>query len=194
MNPVPTNDKASAKRKKMRLYVTIALTIAVFVLINMVIIFQLSAESKEESGDRSTGVTAFFLPIFHPEYDTLSYNDKLAAMEDTHRIVRKMAHFLEYALLGFLFTSLLLYLNRRIRRARVQKWATWMVPPLFCLIYAISDEVHQIFSERGPSVKDVLIDFAGAVVGYLLIHAIVGLVDLAKKRRKGKACKTPATR
>ncbi len=194
MKPVSLNDHEYRKKKRMKLYVTVALTIALFVLINMIIIFRLSAESKEESGERSTGVVAFFLPILHPEYDTLSYNDKLAAMEDTHRIVRKMAHFLEYALLGFLFTSLLLYLNRRIRRARVAKWATWMVPPLFCLIYAISDEVHQIFSERGPSVRDVLIDFAGAIAGYLLIHAIVGLVDLAKKRRKGNACKTPAIR
>ncbi len=191
---MPTIDKDSIKKKRMKLYVIIAIVLALFVLVNMVIIYRLSAESKEESGDRSTGLVVFFLPIFHPEYETLGYEERLDAMEHTHHIVRKMAHFLEYALLGFLSTGLLLYLNRRICRARVQKWATWMVPPLFCLIYAISDEVHQIFSKRGPSPKDVLIDFAGAVAGYLLIHAIVGLVDLAKKRRKGKVCKTPATR
>ena len=191
---MPTIDKKHTKKERMKLYVTVALIIALFVLIKMIVIFQLSEESKEESGNRSTGVVAFFLPLIHPEYDTLGYHDKLAAMEHTHHIVRKMAHFLEYALLGFLSTGLLIYLNRRIRRARVPKWATWMVPPLFCLLYAISDEVHQIFSERGPSPKDVLIDFAGAVGGYLLIHAIVGLGDLIKKRRKGPSCKTPATR
>ena len=193
MKPVPMRDRDGSRRKRMTLYVIIACIIAVFVLINMVIIYQLSEESKEESGNRSTGVTAFFVRVFHPEYDTLGAEDKVAAMEHTHHIVRKMAHFLEYALLGFLFTALLLYLNRRIRRARVAKWATWMVPPLFCLLYAVSDEVHQIYSERGPSVKDVFIDFAGAVCGYLLIHAFVGLAGLIKKRRKGKSCRTSTT-
>ena len=186
--------KERTKKKRMRLYITIAVIIALFVLANMVMIYRLSAESKEESGNRSTGLVVLVRPLFYPDFDSLGYEEQLDATEHTHHIVRKMAHFLEYALLGFLSTGLLIYLNRRIRRARVPKWATWMVPPLFCLLYAISDEVHQIFSERGPSPKDVLIDFAGAVGGYLLIHAIVGLGDLIKKRRKGPSCKTPATR
>jgi VanZ family protein len=63
---------------------------------------------------------------------------------------------------------------------------------VFCLLYAISDEVHQIFSNRGASAKDVVIDFAGAVTGILLLRAILGIVRAAKRRRE-KACKTLAT-
>ena len=46
-----------------------------------------------------------------------------------------------------------------------------------CVLYAISDEVHQLFvSGRGAQVKDVLIDSAGAIVGvglYLVISRIM---------------------
>ncbi|MBR5124198.1 MAG: VanZ family protein [Clostridia bacterium] len=180
-------------KQDLRLQVTIACILALLVILNMTVIFRFSAESKEESGSRSAGITALLLPILHPEYDTLSEADQRAAMEQTHHLVRKLAHFLEYALLGFLSSALLLYLNHRVLRGRGWLWATWIAPPLFCLVYAASDEIHQIFSGRGPAVKDVLIDFAGAVVGCLLIHAVVGLVGLIKKRRKGTACRTHAT-
>ena len=37
---------------------------------------------------------------------------------------------------------------------------------IVCVLYAISDEVHQMFVPgRGPGIKDVLIDSAGATVG-----------------------------
>ena len=40
---------------------------------------------------------------------------------------------------------------------------------MFCSLYAISDEVHQLFVPgRGAQVKDVFIDIAGAAVGIFL--------------------------
>ena len=48
---------------------------------------------------------------------------------------------------------------------------------LVCVLYAISDEVHQLFVPgRGAQVKDVFIDSAGAIVGvglYLIISRIM---------------------
>jgi VanZ family protein len=38
-----------------------------------------------------------------------------------------------------------------------------------CLLYGISDEVHQIFiSQRHPSLFDVITDLGGAILGVLL--------------------------
>jgi VanZ family protein len=165
-------------------YVVIALCIAAFVLVNMAIIFALSEESKEESGDRSTGVTAFFVRILYPDYDELDENGVVEAIATTHMYVRKAAHFLEYALLGFLSAGLLLFLRRYMYKRNIRYWVTWVIPTVFCLLYAISDEVHQIFSERGPSAKDVLLDFAGACFGICLIHGITGIVRAAIRRRR----------
>ena len=96
----------------------------------------------------------------------------------TH-LVRKCAHFTEFALLG---ASLLpaacdLYDRRQsgdagrssagVRRAAgVGAW-------LFGTLYAVTDEVHQIFvAGRSCELTDVLIDSAGVLAGVLAISGI----------------------
>ena len=181
-------------------YVAIALCIALFVVANMVLIFYFSSESKEESGTRSTGVTVFVVRLLHPDYDFMDYNAQLAAVDDAHGLVRKAAHLLEYALLGYLTASLMLFLRRYMYRHRIDYWKTWFYPAEFSFLYAVTDEVHQIFSERGPSIRDVFIDFAGAMIGICLIQLTVFLCSRIKKsycksHRKGKepVCKPPVT-
>ena len=44
---------------------------------------------------------------------------------------------------------------------------------LICILYATSDELHQVFIPgRGAQVKDVIIDSAGACVG-ILVYMII---------------------
>lgn len=167
-------------------YVVIALCIALFVLANMIIIFSFSAESQEESGDRSSRVTDFVLRIVYPRYDELPYRDRVNALQNAHTIIRKGAHFLEYALLGFLSASLMLFLRRYMYKHKIDPWKTWFYPAEFCFLYAVSDEVHQIFSERGSSAVDVLIDTAGALFGIVLIQLIVMTVRGIRNPKRGK--------
>jgi VanZ family protein len=177
------------RRCKWRIYVTIALCIAVFVAINMIVIYQFSAESKEESGDRSKDLTIILVEAFYPNFELLDKSTQHDVIKAAHIGLRKVAHFSEYALLGFLLTSLFLFIGRYLKR--MAKWIAWVIPPVFCLLYAISDEIHQIFSNRGPSPVDVMIDFAGALCGYLLIHVIVLVAHRARIVREAKKCKRP---
>lgn len=65
-------------------------------------------------------------------------------------IIRKNGHFLIYLVLGMLVANLF-----NIRTALI-----------VCLLFSISDEVHQAFVPgRGPGVLDVFIDMAGASIG-----------------------------
>lgn len=178
------------KKRWISMFVTIAIILAVAVFINMALIFFFSAESKEASGDRSTGIVEKIVHLLHPDYDSLNWSTRMEIMASTHRLVRKLAHFAEFGLLGFLSAWLVAYVNRR--KKWIRAWLEWLIPIVFCLLYAISDEVHQIFSNRGASAKDVLIDFAGAVTGILLLRAILGTVRAAKRRRERRKCKTPA--
>lgn len=179
-----STDTAARRKRRRTVFLTVAGILTVFVLVNMAIIYHFSAESVEESGNRSTGLTEFVTKLVWPGYDELSYPDQLKAQEKLHSPIRKAAHFSEYALLGFLTASLLLHLSRRPRKRPIKAWMTWVFPAGFCLIYAISDEVHQIFSNRGPSVWDVMIDFAGALFGILLIQCIVRLSRRNRKKRE----------
>ena len=76
-----------------------------------------------------------------------------------HRI-RKLAHFAEYALLGFWWPLCLRAHGRRPLPA-----AGW--PVLACLLTALTDETLQLFSTgRSGQVSDVWLDFAGALTGF----------------------------
>lgn len=74
-------------------------------------------------------------------------------------LLRKVAHFTEFACLGGLFTWLFSMLRR----------PAWLA--LGCgFLAACVDETIQIFvPDRGPSIFDVGIDTAGAAVGIMLL-------------------------
>ena len=164
----------------------IAVTVALLCLANMGMIFAFSAENGEESGNRSAGVTDVVVRLLHPDFDELDEEEADRVLTSTHHFVRKAAHFSEFALLGVLSTALALFLLSSFPALKLKYWMTLVFPPLLCLLYAVSDEVHQIFSGRGPRVTDVLIDFAGAVTGFLLAQGISYLIRALIRSRKEK--------
>ena len=91
-------------------------------------------------------------------------------------LVRKMAHFTEYAALGALMCLLFL---RKDGRCRL------LLPAGSCLAVAFIDEGIQMFSAgRGPALRDVGIDFCGACMGILLTALAVTLAYDALRRRR----------
>ena len=73
-------------------------------------------------------------------------------------IVRKLAHVLEYAVVGML-------LGAAFRRNPVCTFGLGM-------FIAVIDETIQIFSGRGPMISDLWIDLGGVAIGYGLAWAI----------------------
>ena len=94
---------------------------------------------------------------------------------DPSMLVRKLAHFCEYMLLGFLVG---LMLERPEGKTRfLPGWG-------MCLAAACIDECIQKFVPgRGPGIKDVLIDISGATIGLVLAMVIICLVWLWKNRK-----------
>ena len=91
--------------------------------------------------------------------------------ESGHGLVRKLAHFTEFACLGGLLVWLLSMLRKPVALA------------LLCgFIAAGVDETIQLFvPDRGPSVRDVLIDTFGVLAGMILLLAGYAV---SKKRAK----------
>jgi VanZ family protein len=190
MNPHPIHPAESDKspRKGRRLPTVIAILLAVLILSTMAVIFFFSAESGEESGSRSADVTDAILKITHPNLDSLPREEQQSIEASVHHLVRKTAHFLEYAFLAFLTTCLLLWL-KHFSVFRIRPWQVWVFPAALGLLYAISDEVHQIFSHRGARVTDVLIDFAGTLFGVCMAHVAAWMLRYlrnAKRSKRGK--------
>lgn len=80
------------------------------------------------------------------------------------RLMRKSAHFIAYLVLGFLVSHAL-----NNEASTVTAWKRRGISLAICILYAISDEFHQIFVPgRGPLLKDILIDGSGAALGIML--------------------------
>ena len=100
----------------------------------------------------------------------------------TMHIVRKLAHFCEYALEGFL-----LMLCMRVYSRHPLRHIT--VPMLGGVLTALTDETIQLFSEgRSSQVTDVWLDSAGVLAGILvaivLLLACEGLYYHIKRRHE----------
>ena len=79
-----------------------------------------------------------------------------------HRLLRKLAHFTEFACLGVILGWIM---NRKNR--------PWWIALGLGSLAACVDETIQIFvPERGPAVTDVMIDTSGVLTGILLLHTV----------------------
>ncbi|MBE6014419.1 MAG: VanZ family protein [Lachnospiraceae bacterium] len=95
----------------------------------------------------------------------------------TPLLVRKMAHFTEYAFLG---GEMIAYVNA----CRRFEWKHILNALFSGLAVAVMDETIQIFSGRGPAITDVWIDMAGFVTGGL-IASIITLIKVRITNKNG---------
>ncbi len=185
----PLSTEAEARRSNLW-FVVITVILSLFLAANMLLIFCMSAESPSASGDRSQGITDVVVDMTYPDIQQRPVEEQNSIFRSVHHLVRKMAHFLEFALLGFLSALLIFHISRRLTVLRL--WLQLAIPVVFTLLYAISDEVHQIFTDRGPAVKDVLIDFSGALTGILLARLVIWIahrmIRVIRARRAERVC------
>lgn len=88
--------------------------------------------------------------------------------EEIHFYIRKLGHVTEYAILAALVWNALRRSFPAFREAFVGRLAA-----LFAACYAAADEFHQSFvPSRTASVRDVLIDVSGALLGLVLVHRV----------------------
>lgn len=126
-----------------------------------VVIFMFSANNADESNKQSNAVFNTVIEFVNPVYDSLDTTAQAEYKDTATFIIRKLAHFSEYALLGILAF---------INFSKVKKLGyRGLFAAVFSCIYASSDEIHQLFVPgRAGQVRDVLIDTSGAVAGILL--------------------------
>jgi VanZ family protein len=117
----------------------------------MAVIFIMSSFNSAESSSQSNTIVNFITSTFNIS------NTNLLIL-----IVRKLAHITEYFILGILVYNMLKFYNKRI----------W-IAIIICLLYAISDEFHQMFVPgRSAQVLDVFIDTLGSSLGVFLLNMV----------------------
>ena len=97
-----------------------------------------------------------------------------------HFTTRKIAHFTEYAILGFLAARAF---RTSPRPAIRDRWLLICVTMI--VVYALMDEFHQSFVPgRTPDVNDWLVDIAGAAVAIIACRAMAAAIA---RRRQSRA-------
>lgn len=136
----------------------------------MVMIFQFSAQDAGESSSLSRKVTTKIVSsINYRTHRNWTPQEQAAKVRQLEYYVRKMAHFSEYLLLAVTL-AIPLYVHG------VRGIWLLLLTELICIIYASSDEYHQMFvSGRSAQLKDVLIDSAGALCGILISQPVMYL-------------------
>jgi VanZ family protein len=134
-------------------------------LMIMYMIFSFSAQDADESSSLSYDVSYKAVSVMDKTLDlNLTPNQITKCINRIHHYVRKLAHFSEYFLLAVsIAVPLYVYGVRGL-------WLV-LVAGVICVAFASSDEFHQLFvSGRGASVRDVVIDSSGALVGIIMVR------------------------
>ena len=150
------------KNKQIALFSVLALGVIAVIFWNSL---QNAQQSNELSGGLLTWLKPWLLPLFGGSEELM------------HEVVRKTAHFVEFAALGFCLCGV-------ADGIRTDHWRTSLLFfPLFVLLStAVTDEFIQTFSDRTGSVKDVLLDFCGGIFG-LAVTAVLFAVRHSRKKR-----------
>ena len=118
------------------------------VILWMLLIFYLSNQNKLETNE----TTSIIYKIFGIKDDSL-----LILL-----LIRKSAHFIEYLILGLLVHNLLKQFNvSNINLCTI----------LICIIYACTDEIHQLFIQgRECKIIDCIIDTLGSSLSIFILN------------------------
>lgn len=138
------------------------------VALMVIFIFSNSAASAGTSNGMSLTVSEWVRPVLdtvglHPETDFLNF------------VIRKLAHFSEYALLGCLIAI----------AYRLQPWS-WMKSKAallpFFIIPVLDENLQRFSAGRSCELRDMLIDSAGMAAGLFLAIVLLGIVGHQKKQ------------
>lgn len=139
----------------------------IITILCMGIIFFFSNENHNSSDSLSKGFINNSIKVYEKLSGKSVDINKKKIVEKLNYPVRKIAHYSIYFILGLFVYQILLYLN-------VKHKIIFSI--LICMIYATTDEFHQIFIDgRTPKVFDILIDTIGSTTSILIESFMIRL-------------------
>ena len=162
------------KMKKKFIFVILAL---ILWILSFILIYQFTSETGEESNQLSQSV-AHAIENVIADHFYVNHNDEFWS-ETLNLLIRKFAHFIEFAFTGVTSGVFFLLLLRN-------KWLSVSISFAVCSMMVLVDEYHQKFvAGRSPQLFEVKIDIVGFVFGILvacLIYFPLARIRTLKRR------------
>lgn len=140
------------------------------------IIFGFSNQDSKTSGGISQKVTEFIIK-FIPSIQQTEENQREEIIDRIESVIRKIAHFSIYTLVGFLLMSLM----GTYKIKEINQIGTSLI---IGVIYASTDEIHQAFIPgRGPQITDVILDSLGVLTGIFVSMLLIETIRRITKKK-----------
>lgn len=150
--------------KKIRFFYFFCL---VLTIIWCCVIFLFSAQDAVNSTALSNRVLNRILDILTACIPAEAIDEVEADSFSVVFFTRKIAHFTLYFILGLFSSATMLFSGILHKR---KPHLCWFIAWLFCIFYAITDEIHQLFVPgRTGRLLDIGIDSSGALLGSLFL-------------------------
>lgn len=141
--------------RKLRKNIPLAIVFWIMTVVMAYLIFSFSCDTGEESAEFSMNFISRFFELL------MKYIP--------HEVFRKIAHFCEFASLGFSLGG-----SIKFTFDKNNVFYSW-IPGI---LYAVSDEIHQIFVPgRACRAFDVFVDSGGVLTGILVFMLFVLIVE-----------------
>jgi len=149
-------------------------------IVTAALIFWFSAQKGNDSQALSDPLTLQVAQLLRPDLMQMSEAERISFLQLLSTIIRKNAHFCEFALLGFNLMGAM-----RFHFPGLSNGACRLRAMGIAVAYAITDELHQLFvSDRAARVLDVLIDSAGSLAGTFVLTLSLAILNLLNQRRE----------
>lgn len=142
---------------------------AILIILLILTFFQIFRFSNQ-NGEKSSGISRKITTAVTKNVKKIQELDKNKQEEvlgKIEKVIRKLAHFSIYMVVGMLMMLLMsTYKIKQLDRIAISL--------ITGIVYASSDEIHQLFIPgRSAMITDVMIDTLGVLVGILLIKIVM---------------------
>ena len=174
-------NKENNKKSDCKLII-IRIILSILILINFIAIFGFSEQNGEQSTGLSRNITLNVLNTFDDYNEPLTEEQETQVLNVEH-IIRKLAHFTIYTILGLLLMCLAETFDFTNKKRL-------LLSVLIGFLYACLDEFHQSFTPgRTPLITDVFIDSLGVIVGSLIVLICIMIIQNNRKKKMKKETK-----
>ena len=140
----------------------------IIAIICCIIIFSFSAVPATASTKQSKGLTYNVIKLLNG--NKLTEKELVKLTKRVNPVIRKIAHFSIYMIFAIFTYMFIEELNIKSKSEKERLRKNIIYTCIFCIIYAIFDEIHQIYVPgRTGKVIDVIIDTLGACTGITII-------------------------
>lgn len=160
-----------------KMLITLRTLLIILTVTVMAVIFILSADNADESNAKSDLISDSIIYNILASFE-LTEEEIEKLLDNCVVVVRKTAHFAEYAVLGFLLYAVCASFFIPVVRSALLSF-------VMGTLYAVSDEIHQYFVPGiSCQISDMLLDSAGVICGICALMLMLWFIRRIKNKKK----------